>query len=101
MKKHFLRLLFFTCLALVTFPDTQAQDIDDTDVVELSSKGPLKIGDIKLNTTTVGLYEKFEATFDLRGNWDNPFDPDQVTVDGVFIAPDGKEIVIPGFFYQE
>jgi len=46
-------------------------------------------------------YNKFELTFDLSGNWENPFDPEQIKVDGFFTTPGGRELVVPGFFYQD
>jgi hypothetical protein len=79
----------------------QSQEAGNNDVIHLSSQGPLEIGSLIAYPATTGLYEKFEISFFLSGEWDNPFDPDQVTVDGHFRAPDGKEITVPGFFYQE
>lgn len=69
--------------------------------LNLISSGELKIDEIRVNSERIGLYEKFEVTFNLEGTWDNPFDPDQVKVDGHFHSPDGKLLVVPGFFYQE
>lgn len=71
------------------------------EIVNLLSDGPLKMSDLILNGNRIGIYEKFEITFDLSGKWDNPFDPDQIKVDANFITPDGKQVVVPGFFYQE
>lgn len=87
--------LFFICSAL------RSQDTKNDDIVPLSSSGTLAINDIRVNSGNVGRFEKFEITFHMTGEWENPFDHDQVKVDGHFRSPDGKEIVVPGFFYQE
>lgn len=52
------------------------------------------------NSETVKVYQKFELTFDVDRDYDNPFDPGIVDVTGHFETPDGQHIVIPGFFYQ-
>ena len=81
--------------------EVRCQGSVKNDFVILSSKGDLEIGEIAINSNKIGLYEKFEASFSLGGEWNNPFDPDQVKVDARFHAPDGKELIVPGFFYQE
>ena len=53
------------------------------------------------NAQRVRPYEKFEVTFDVPGEWSNPFDPDEIAVDGVFQTPEEKTLVQPGFFYQD
>src|SRR3990172_2913677 len=45
-------------------------------------------------------YAKFEITLDLEASYANPFDPDEVRVDGIFISPGGQTLVQPGFYYQ-
>jgi len=71
------------------------------DIIQISCDKPLRISNIYVNRRQVALYEKFEITFDLDGNWDNPFDPVQVKVDAEFTSPDGDVLVVPGFFYQQ
>jgi len=83
------------------FSDAVCQEIARGANADLSSKGDLKFGDIEINSGMVGLYEKFEASFTLNGEWENPFDPDQIKVDARFYAPDGRQLIVPGFFYQE
>lgn len=55
---------------------------------------------LRVNSETVPMYGKFEISFNLAKTYSNPFDPDVVKVTGVFIAPDGKVMRVPGFFYQ-
>lgn len=83
------------------FYAVKGQEAEKVDFVNLSSHGPLKITELTVNSEKIGLYEKFEISFDLEGEWDNPFDPDQIKVDAHFYSPDGQKIIVPGFFYQD
>ena len=49
----------------------------------------------------VGQYEKVELTVDLQASPTNPFDPDQVDLQGVFTGPDGQAHSVPGFYWQD
>jgi len=71
-----------------------------TDVIELACDKALQISNVRVNCEGVLQYNKFEITFDLEGRWDNPFDPEQVKVDGEFTSPSGVVLAVPGFFYQ-
>ncbi|HHV55226.1 MAG TPA: DUF5060 domain-containing protein [Firmicutes bacterium] len=53
---------------------------------------------VKPNSTSVPLYSLLKLDVDLEAEYDNPFDPDQVDLQGVFTAPSGREIRVPGFF---
>ena len=53
---------------------------------------------IRQNADQVGLYDKFEATFWLDAEFENPFDPDDIDVMATFTAPSGKKWTIPGFY---
>ncbi len=58
----------------------------------------------RVNTTTVGRYEKFELWLDLHNvEIENPFDPADIDVYALFTAPSGREIRINGFYdnYRE
>ncbi|MFO7947983.1 MAG: DUF5060 domain-containing protein, partial [Armatimonadota bacterium] len=63
-----------------------------------SHRGQLELGQ---NTDTLAVYEKFEATFEVKRNYENPFDPAVVNVEGHFLTPDGDRLVVPGFWYQD
>lgn len=58
------------------------------------------IYNLRPNSSEVGLYERFEVSFSLARTYDNPFDPDEVSVTGDFVCPDGSIVTVPGFFYQ-
>ncbi len=47
------------------------------------------------------LHSVFSADFSLSRLYDNPYDPDQIDVQGHFLTPSGKEIVVPAFWFQE
>ncbi len=42
-----------------------------------------------------------EIPFTLSRTWDNPFDTRQISVDGVFTAPDGTVVRVPAFYTQD
>lgn len=59
------------------------------DIIELACDKPVQISHVCVNRQEVLRYDKFEITFDLQGHWDDPFDPEQVKVDGEFTSPSG------------
>ncbi|NUQ62788.1 MAG: DUF5060 domain-containing protein [Pirellulales bacterium] len=60
-----------------------------------------RIGQAKLSGQSVACFERIEVDFAVIGDFDNPFDPRQVEVDGLFQSPDGKSVVTPAFLYQD
>jgi hypothetical protein len=56
------------------------------------------IRDISFPETSVGAYEKFEASFQVDGQYDNPYDPDEIDVVAHFTYPDGQKATVPAFF---
>ena len=52
-------------------------------------------------TNYVGLYEKIEFRFEVSGNWNNPFDPDEVEVCLQLAAPGGQSFTVPAFYCQD
>lgn len=63
-------------------------------------KSPL-INYVKPNKTELGLYDKLELNVVMSAQFDNPFDPEQITLDARIKGPDGKAFTVPGFYYQE
>lgn len=61
---------------------------------------PTRIAGMYPERTNVPLYGKFELSFNINKVYTNPFDPEEVDIRGVFIAPSGKVSSIPAFFYQ-
>jgi hypothetical protein len=97
----FIRILLSgTAIWCLSPEGAQAQPADAPEIVRLSSRDELGIGDVRVNANQIGRFEKYEISFGLTGDWDNPFDPAQISVDARFITPDGTELTVPAFFYQ-
>jgi Domain of unknown function (DUF5060) len=45
-------------------------------------------------------YARFEMTITFNASYTNPFDPDEIRVDGYFTSPTHITLVQPGFYYQ-
>ena len=60
----------------------------------------LKIVSVKQNANSVALYAKLEITLELKADYDNPFDPEQIDVHADFTSPTGKKRRVNGFFDQ-
>ncbi|HQM70287.1 MAG TPA: DUF5060 domain-containing protein, partial [Bacteroidales bacterium] len=60
-----------------------------------------EIQTLRQRPDTIGLYQKFEVSFNINnGNeYANPFDPEEIDISAVFISPSGKKWTIPGFYY--
>lgn len=61
----------------------------------------LAVGPVGCSSSEVRCHELLELTFSVQGPFDNPFDPRQIEVDGVFRSPAGKELTVPGFLYRQ
>jgi len=53
---------------------------------------------INHNSDAVGCYDKFEITFWLDAEFENPYDPDDINITATFTSPTGKEWKINGFY---
>lgn len=60
---------------------------------------PLRVSRLSVNAERVGVYDRFEATFELSRTFENPFDPDEVDIVGRFVSPSGRVFTVPAFFY--
>jgi len=56
---------------------------------------------VEFSSRRVPVYEKLELTFDQGRVYENPFDPEIVDVTGHFLQPNGAEVVVPGFYYED
>ena len=88
-------------LAMTVLACTCRSSLAADDIVPLVSSGALTISDVSVSRTQAARRETVEITFRMEGQWQNPFDPDEVRVDAVFTSPDGSRATVPGFFYQE
>lgn len=66
----------------------------------VAAAGP-EVRSVELLTPQVARYGRVELSADITGDWQNPFDPDQVAVDASFTAPSGERLRVPGFWYQD
>mgnify|MGYP006282450213 CR=1 FL=1 len=73
--------------------------------VQIKTRSPevndLQILDYKCTSGSVPCHGLFEISFRLSQTVANPFNPDNVKIDGIFIDPDFSVIRIPGFFFQD
>jgi len=79
-------------------------DPDPTESVPSWQPGPqqsrLAIHGVELSMNRVPRFHVVELTVDLSATYGNPFDPEDIAVDAIFITPSGRKMKFPGFFYQ-
>jgi len=46
------------------------------------------------------LYEKYELSFKVDAPYSNPYDPDDIRVDGAITLPDGRVLKTPAFYFE-
>ncbi len=56
---------------------------------------------VRPRATQLPCYSLFETTVELPDRYADPFDPDQIAVTAVFTTPEGREIAVNGFYYQD
>ena len=61
----------------------------------------LTIDSIYTANSVVEQYEKFEVSLHLSGQYENPYDYDQIWVKANMISPSGETTLIDGFFMQD
>ena len=65
----------------------------------LSAAAAPEIIRLRQRPDSVGLFEKFEISLELKCDFVNPFDPDEIDIQADFTSPSGKKWNIPGFYY--
>lgn len=68
---------------------------------EYKDSRPLSLLKIDIPKKEIGKYDLFEVSIFLQGSYLNPFDPQEIDVEGIFVDQKGNQYKIPGFFYQE
>lgn len=53
------------------------------------------------SVNSVEIYQKYETSFNVSGDYTNPYDPAQVDVQVTFTSPTGRSVAVPAFFMQE
>ena len=86
-------------LAMTILPD------DSTEVtiprIALESQGEPGLNVFGGEPATVPQYERYEVSFQATGAWRNPYDPEQVAIDATFHGPDGRDLTVPAFYFQD
>jgi len=77
------------------------KEVQKRKVVPLTSSKPLKIKSISPSAKQVKMFEKLELALDIDATYDNPFDPNDISVFAYFTSPSGKNIKVRGFYYQD
>lgn len=65
--------------------------------VEVRAGAP-QVQRVQADRSEVPVFETVEFSIDLTAQYDNPFDPDEITVDADITAPDGRKLRVPGFY---
>lgn len=68
--------------------------------IHFSYSSPMSITSSSENSDSISQYEKFEFTFTIDHEFNNPFDPEEVDIQVIFHTPNDKKINIPAFYYQ-
>lgn len=77
------------------------EEMKQRKIVSLTSSKPLRINRITPSARQVKAYEKFELTLNIDATFDNPFDPNDISVLAYFTSPSGKRLKLRGFYYQD
>lgn len=56
---------------------------------------------VSLDRPSLPRYESLEMTVEVTAEYTNPYDAREVALDGIFVAPDGSEMTVPGFWDGE
>ena len=59
---------------------------------------PLAIRVARIDRDRLGVFSTLTVDADVQARYDNPFDPDEIAVDGEVATPDGKLVTVPGYF---
>ncbi|HMQ45958.1 MAG TPA: DUF5060 domain-containing protein [Saprospiraceae bacterium] len=90
--KRAIRFFFLTLSTL--FLNASAAKADELAV-------PNQMPEITILSPQVDQFAKFEARIDFTATYTNPYDYDQISVRATFIAPDGQEKSVDGFFMYD
>ena len=62
---------------------------------------PLRILGLRQNASRVEVFDCFEVTFRLSRSFTNPFDPEEIRAEAVFVSPSGRVHIVPAFCYRD
>jgi len=58
----------------------------------------LRLTGVKADREQVPQFERLELGVHLGATYDNPYDPEEISLDAIFRTPSGRELIVPGFF---
>lgn len=67
----------------------------------LSAQAAESFAGVRILTPAAGQFEKVEIAFAPERAPENPFDPNEVTLDAWITLPSGKQARVPGFWFQD
>lgn len=50
---------------------------------------------------SVGLFDLFEVSFTMNASYSNPYDPEVISIYGLFISPNGETYKVDAFYYED
>jgi hypothetical protein len=56
---------------------------------------------VRPGASRIPCYSLYEAALDLPDRYADPFDPAQIAVTALVTTPEGREVTIPGFYFQD
>ncbi len=62
---------------------------------------PPIIHSVEVLSPVVELYDKFEIKLEVSAIYDNPYDYEQVAIQGIFVSPSGVATTVDGFYMQD
>ena len=83
------------------FPFSGTVYIDNIQAIPGQNEQQIFLFNFETNAETIPQYDKFEVSFEIPLVFDNPFDPDEIDISGIFYSPSGKKISVPAFFYRD
>ncbi|MCL5996830.1 MAG: DUF5060 domain-containing protein [Chloroflexi bacterium] len=97
-------------LALILYPLKSGQAFIDKLLATGPSTAPAPAVEAQDSTARLAIraipsemaqYDKLELTIDTTLKVDNPFDPDQITIDVQLTSPAGEQIQVPAYYTQD
>ncbi len=96
-----LRLQVLTESEAIRWERKMREAIQRQRTIVLQKYAPLKLNSVKPSTKSLRCYETLEVKVDLDATYDNPFDPEQISIEAEIVSPSGKRLLVPGFFAQD
>lgn len=102
MKKHALPLILVFMVIYLFACGGSLTVTADPPVTTSSTKVNLpQVTSVEMSRTEVPRYESVEIIVHLDAEYENPYDAREVAVEGIFTGPDGKDMIVPGFWDGE